>query len=152
MPPSHLVVDFPPLVRFTATSVLRVAGVILFFVCWLVVIYHAGLILHAEWKLARMLEVANEFATLPQVNPEELERVVRDELARAGWNQGKVTLMRLPAASGPSEFRVAKLEVPSTQVLPRWSSPLGFSMMRPLRAQWRDLPSPPEGPSWWGLD
>lgn len=152
MPPSLLVVDSPAPFRYTAVSVLRGAGALLFFVSWVVVLYHAGLILHAEWKLSQALERANEFATLPEVNPAELEQVVRDELALAGWNRAKVTLLRLPHVAGPSSYRVAKLEVSPEGVLPRWSWRLGLRLDRPLRAHLRDLPPTPSDSSWWGLN
>jgi hypothetical protein len=156
MPALFAPVDPPPLVRYTAVSVLRGAAVVLFFVCWLVLIYHAGLLLQAEWKLARILEAANDFSALPSVHQRELEQVVHNDLAAAGWQGGQVALLRSAGPAGP-QFRVARLEVPASEIFPAWSHRLAFVRDRPARAVWHELPPQLAGsasafPSWWGLD
>jgi hypothetical protein len=155
MVPVLAILEVPPAPRYTIGSVLRVAGIVTFFVAWGVLVYHAGLVLQAEWKLARLLEESNEFASLPGVYPGELEGVMRDKLESAGWTDAEMVVVPLDTLA-QREFRVAAVKVAANEIFPAWSERLGLPLHQPVVASWRrSLPAsggkvPPDGG--WGFE
>lgn len=118
--------------RLNAWRVLEGAAVALFFVAWLFVIAHAGLLLAAEWRLAQILREANDFARLPRVNSRELTDVVRHQVQQAGLGTPRILVM--PSEDAEALLHVAAIEVSADRAIPAWLRQVTPPVERPLRA------------------